>query len=176
VTEPGTAPARPTRVRATGLALAAVLLTGCGSPAADDPAPAPPSSPEPAPPTPSGTSPAGPGKGAVPHEDVAPARTGEVRTKTARCERDGVPRWSFDGTLTGVGSGAVTFEVHESFLGDLPATFVVEMGAPVTAGHSEAAPSYSVGSRLLVSGSGDEAWGCGGTLYYDVESAADWRS
>jgi hypothetical protein len=174
VKEPGRAPARPTRMRATGLALTAVLLAGCGGD--NQPAPAPPSRSGPAPPTPSATTPAGPGKGAVPHEDVAPARTGEVRTGTARCVRDGVPRWSFDGTVTEIDRGAVTFEVHETFLGDLPATYVVEMGAPVTAGHSEAAPSYSVGSRLLVSGSGDEAWGCGGTLYHDEESAADWRS
>jgi hypothetical protein len=39
-----------------------------------------------------------------------------------------------------------------------------------------AAPSYSVGSRLLVSGADDEAWGCGEALCYDAVSGADRRS
>ena len=174
MTEPRSAPARPTRMRAAGLVLTAALLTGCGGPA-DDASPPEPATTSASPTLPGATSP-GPATGAVPHEDQGVSRTGEVPTRITKCVLDGSPRWAFDGTVTAIDDGRVTFEVHESFRGDLPATYVVEMGAPVTAGHSEASPSYAVGTRLLVSGSGSEAWGCGGTLYYDAGSAADWRS
>lgn len=175
MTEPRSTLVRPTRMRAAGLVLTAALLTGCGGPADDDAAPPEPATTSASPTLPGSTSP-GAAKGAVPHEDQGVALTGEVRTQVTKCVLDGRPRWAFDGTVTAIDDGEVTFEVHESFRGDLPATYVVAMGAPVTPGHSEASPSYSVGTRLLVSGSGREAWGCGGTLYYDAESATDWRS
>jgi hypothetical protein len=41
---------------------------------------------------------------------------------------------------------------------------------------SESPPSYSVGTRLLVSREDAIAWGCGFTRYVDEETAAAWRS
>ncbi len=76
-----------------------------------------------------------------------------------------------------IGRGEVTFDVGEVLDGtDTSDTRTVRMGAPVTSGASETAPSYARGTRLLVSGSDDQAWGCGGTVYYDEETAAAWRS
>lgn len=159
-------------MRTLGFLLPAALLAGCGG-TAEEAAPdsatrtaAPSSSPSP--------SPDGPGKGGVPPRDERPTRTGEVPLKSAPCA-EGAPAWSFDGTVTDIGRGEVTFEVHESFLGDLPATYVVAMGAPVPPGRSDAPPSYAVGTRMLVEGSDGEA-GCGGVSYYDEETAQDRRS
>ncbi|MGH3346875.1 MAG: hypothetical protein ACRDO4_07815 [Nocardioides sp.] len=83
--------------------------------------------------------------------------------------------FAFDGTVIGIGDG-VTFEVHEWFVGDQPRTVTVEMGGPTQSDLSESAPSYSVGTRLLVSGEEDIAWACGFTRYFDEETAAAWRS
>ncbi|MFD1948854.1 hypothetical protein [Nocardioides aestuarii] len=163
-------------MRATAVILLAALLAGCGASPAEEQTPV--EQPAPSPTLPSQReTPPGSGPAAVPHREEAPPRTGEVRTKTAHCVMDAEPAWSFDGTVTAIEGGEVAFEVHETFGdGDLPAERTVRMGAPVTPTHSEAAPSYSVGTRLLVTGSGAQAWGCGGTLYYDEETAAAWRS
>lgn len=169
-------------LRATGILLlaAALLLLGCGSPSGGDAS----SATEPdAPRSPAGTGPSetdggtsgspGPaGPAAVPHRDLAPPRTGPLLLP--RCV-DGVPQFRFDGTVTAIAGGRVTFEVHESFRGDVPDTVVVVLGPPVTSGSSEASPSYSVGTRLLVAGARGEAWGCGDTVYHDEATAAAWR-
>lgn len=84
--------------------------------------------------------------------------------------------FAFDGTVVGIDDAGVTFEVHEWFVGDQPATVTVRMGGPTQPGMSESAPSYSVGTRLLVSGEEDTAWACGFTRYYDEQTAATWRS
>lgn len=87
--------------------------------------------------------------------------------------------FAFDGTVTDIGGAGVTFDVHEWFVGDGPATYTVRMSGPTTSGMSESAPSYFVGTRMLVSGEQDGgpiAWACGFTRYYDEETAAAWRS
>lgn len=97
--------------------------------------------------------------------------------RRALCVLDARPGFSFDGTVTAVDDGEVTFEVHELFSdGDLPATYVVDMGAPVEGRASETGLSYGVGTRMLVVGDRGEVWGCGRTVYYDEETAADRRS
>ena len=155
------------------LLLGLVLLTGCGDRNAEPVTSEPEASetvPSPQVSTPGGEGPAGqpPIDGPLPDR-----RTGNV--PLAKCF-DGVPTFGFDGTVTAVEGGRATFSVHESFFGDVPDTVVVDLGPPVTAGHSEASPSYSVGTRMLVQGAHDRAGGCGDTRYYDEETAAAWRS
>lgn len=174
-------------LRGPVLLVAALLLAGCG---ADEPAPGA------APPTTSGLTPTESGArlpepsaapdrlresaGIVPHQDSGVDRAGEVPTRRTVCTLHGRPAFSFDGTVAqiddGGGTAEVTFEVTESFLGELPRAWTVEMGAPVTGRASESGASYSVGTRLLVSGAAGVAWGCGATVYYDEEVAAERRS
>jgi hypothetical protein len=104
--------------------------------------------------------------------------------------------FAFDGTVTaieGAGSSSaaaslvtVSFQVHEwlvheslvgeSLVGEGTATVQVQMPAPYRPQHSESAPSYFVGTRLLVSGDDGTAWACGFTRYHDEDTAATWRS
>ena len=137
--------------------------------------------------------------------EQAASATGPVSfSATASCVEEYSPRamtgraFAFDGTVTEIGESVtdrgdsgdlgysgVTFRVDEWFVGDGPGTFTVDMGAPTKSRMSESAPSYGVGSRLLVSGEdrwgegGLEdpiAWGCGFTRYFDEDTAAAWRS
>ena len=162
--------------RPAPLLLLALLLAGCGSDPAVDPAPAPTRRSDAVLPSPSMADPGRPGAPGVPHQDAGVARRGPVVTRDMVCVFDARPRFSFDGTVTDIGEGEVTFEVHESFRGDLPATYVVEMGGPEKSRASETGRSYSVGTRMLVVGARGEVWGCGRTVYYDEETAADRRS
>jgi hypothetical protein len=75
-----------------------------------------------------------------------------------------------------VEDAGVTFEVREWFVGEGPQTFTVRMGAPTRSRVSESAPSYFVGTHLLVSGELGVAWDCGFTRYFDEDTAAAWRS
>jgi len=137
-------------------------------------------------------------------QHVAPARGPVSFSATASCVEDYSPEamtgraFAFAGTVTEIGESVtdrgdsgdlgysgVTFQVEEWFVGDGPATFTVDMGAPTKSRMSESAPSYFVGSRLLVSGEdrwgegGLEdpiAWGCGFTRYFDESTSAAWRS
>lgn len=108
--------------------------------------------------------------------------------------------FAFDGAVTAIGPGttdradavlglvAVTFEVREWFGGGTGETVTVDMfppGPDQPDQASESAPSYGVGTRLLVSGEprwGGEplqdaiAWTCGFTRYHDEATAAEWRS
>lgn len=108
--------------------------------------------------------------------------------------------FAFDGEVVAIGpsvSGGmpagqpqdlvgVTFAVNEWFRGGEGATVVVDMTAPLVPGEAStvSAPSYGLGTRLLVSGESrwgggplEEpiAWSCGFTRYYDAATAADWR-
>jgi hypothetical protein len=99
--------------------------------------------------------------------------------------------FAFDGTVTAIeGAGTssaaaslvtVSFQVHEwlvheSLVGKRAATVQVRMPAPYRPQRSESAPSYFVGTRLLVSGDDGTAWACGFTRYHDEDTAAAWRS
>jgi hypothetical protein len=127
-----------------------------------------------------------------------PGTCPESYSTAAVTERD----FAFDGTVTAIeGAGTasattsvvtVAFEVHEWLVGGPEsgpvsgpvsggaATVQVRMPAPQRPQHSEAAPSYFVGTRLLVSGddsAGERtAWACGFTRYHDEDTAATWRS
>ena len=109
--------------------------------------------------------------GAVEMEDG----TGCVAEYSA--EAVGSRDFAFDGTVTGIGHTGVTFEVNEWFVGSGgTAKVIVTMGGPTQSDMSESAPSYSVGTRLLVSGENATAWSCGFTRYFDERTAVDWRS
>ena len=121
-------------------------------------------------------------------------------------DEEGPPRraFAFDGTIVTIASalqegaegneGApespaptealpqVTFEVHEWFRGGTGSEVTIAMWAPEPASDGRPA-SYSVGTRLLVSGEprwGGQAlddaiaWGCGFTRYYEPQTAATW--
>ena len=108
--------------------------------------------------------------------------------------------FAFDGEVVAIGPSVtggqpagqpqdlvgVTFVVNEWFRGGGGATVVVDMTAPMVAGEfsTVSAPSYGVGTRLLVSGESrwggrpledPIAWSCGFTRYYDPATAAAWR-
>ncbi len=170
-----------------GLLLAALLpLAGCGDDATTAPEQSP--SPDSSSPTPIVPKPGGDTPGGQPPIDgpLPDTRTGAVPMSgeggcTERYTASAVAdrAFAFDGTVTGIGDQGVTFEVHEWLVGDGPATVTVRMGAPTSSRMSESAPSYFVGTRLLVSGEQDGgpiAWACGFTRYHDDETASAWRS
>lgn len=161
-------------MRALGCLAALLLLAGCGSSTTGG-EPAEPRPPAEVTPSPVVPKPPGDTLDAQPPVDgpLPDTRTGPLPLE--RCVDD-VPGFSFDGTVTAVDGGTATFRVHESFRGDLPPTVEVDLGEPVTAGHSEASPSWSVGTRLLVQGADGVAWGCGDTVYWDEAAAAARRS
>jgi hypothetical protein len=105
--------------------------------------------------------------------------------------------FAFDGTVTSIGPGStdrndqglgyvsVTFLVHEWFTGGSNDTVTVDVASPDWDANPQTAPSFAVGSRLLVSGEprwGGEpleaavAWGCGFTRYFDDTTATAWRA
>lgn len=148
----------------------------------------------------------GPAVGQPPADDEGVTPGGALDMGATRsCMEDYSPAavagraFSFAGTVTEIGDpvtdrgdsgdlgyAGVTFRVEEWFgPGTGPSTFTVDLGAPTKSRMSESAPSYGVGSALLVSGedrwgagglADPIAWGCGFTRYFDEETAADWRS
>lgn len=105
--------------------------------------------------------------------------------------------FAFDGTVSVIDSGGlfgtnqVTFQVHEWFRGGnepvvtLDMVPPVEPGKPISDSRQLTSPSYTVGTRLLVSGEFPEegtalqngiVWGCGFTRYYDPTTADAWRT
>ena len=167
-----------------GLLLAALLLLqGCGDDATTTPEKSPSAdsgSPTPVVPKPGGDTPEGqpPVDGPLPdtRTGAVPVRGIVACSETYSVESARSADFAFDGTVTAIGEGNVTFEVHEWFVGDGPQSFTVSMWAPTRTTMSESSPSYFVGTRLLVSGDDGMATPCGFTRYYDQETAAAWRS
>lgn len=175
-------------VRLLALPLAALLLGGCGSESPGDaaPEPAPASSRDDPPGTQTPTT--GDDPALQPPIDSMPTaeRTGPVRLgPKAPCEAPYSAaavrerEFAFAGTVTAIDGSSVTFEVDEWFvrLGDDPsATTTVGLAPASGPAMSESAPAYSLGTRLLVSGDGASAWGCGFTRYFEPAVAQAWRS
>lgn len=134
------------------------------------------------------------GTGALPEGGVAGSSASCAQEYSLSALRDAT--FAFDGTVTAIDPGGplasnqVTFVVEEWFLGDADAEVTLGMVAPVkpsgTAFNSaqDTTPSYTVGTRFLVSGSSRSGepgmqdrivWGCGFTRYHDSGTAADWR-
>jgi hypothetical protein len=105
--------------------------------------------------------------------------------------------FGFDATVTAIDSGGlfgtnqVTFQVHEWFRGGTEPVVTLDMippvepGEPVSDSRQLTSPSYTVGTRLLVSGEIPQegtspqdgtVWGCGFTRYYDSMTADAWRT
>lgn len=84
--------------------------------------------------------------------------------------------FAFDGTVTSVNEDDVTFTVGEWFKGG-SATTITLAGAMALAGIDTADEMVALepGTRLLVAGDGEFAWGCGFTQPYDAAVAAGWR-
>jgi hypothetical protein len=113
-------------------------------------------------------------------------------------ERMPAPTFAFDGTVAGIGAQPpadpvtgpavhvpVTFTVNRWFRGGSGERVTVAMSPPAPGSSSvvdEHGPGYTIGSRLLVSGSdGSEdpgskvAWPCGFTLWYNRADAQAWE-
>ncbi|MEJ7794645.1 MAG: hypothetical protein WKF50_03770 [Nocardioides sp.] len=169
------------------LLLAFLLLAACGDEGTVVPEGTP-SSPERRSPTPMVSKPTGETPEGQPPIDgpVEDTRTGAVPVSdaggcTANYSAAAVASraFAFDGTITEIGDGGVTFDVQEWFVGEGPESYTVQMHPPTKSGMSESPPSYFVGTRLLVSGEQDGApiaWSCGFTRYFDEETAVAWRS
>ena len=107
--------------------------------------------------------------------------------------------FAFDGTIERIGPGqtdraglghldyaAVTFAVHEWFVGGSADSVTVDMPPPGSqASLEESPPPYQIGSRLLVSGEprwggapleDAIAWGCGFTRSYDPDTSDEWSA
>lgn len=82
---------------------------------------------------------------------------------------------AFDGTVEAVDGDTITFTVNEWFRGGEGDT-TTRRGASTLGGITSAGPSVSLepGTRLLVAGDDDFAWGCGFTQPYDAAVAAQW--
>ncbi|MBI2708346.1 MAG: hypothetical protein HYX34_01425 [Actinobacteria bacterium] len=82
---------------------------------------------------------------------------------------------AFEGTVTRVAGDSVTFTVDRAFKG-VEGSTVTLRGAEVLGGTTSAGPGVdlSPGSRLLVSGDGGFAWGCGFTRPWDGATASRW--
>ena len=89
--------------------------------------------------------------------------------------------YAFDGTVSSVDGGDITFTVHEAFSGpdDLRAE-----GATITLDHqgnagmlfSPDGPALEPGTRVLAAGDGGFLWSCGFTQLHTEELAHEWRS
>lgn len=83
---------------------------------------------------------------------------------------------AFAGTVTAMEGDAITFDVEETFRGDLGESVTLG-GAEFIGGVNPDNPTpVAVGDRLLVAGDGGFAWGCGFTQPYDEDVAATWRA
>ena len=84
----------------------------------------------------------------------------------------------FDGTVAGVAGDSVTFEVTEWFkAAERPAEITLQ-GASTLSAITPNGPATILdpGTRLLVAGDGEFAWGCGFTQPYSEATAAAWRN
>lgn len=90
--------------------------------------------------------------------------------------------YAFDGTVSAIDNGWVTFDVGEAFKGDLGATVVLNAELLMAGPEGGAVTSVSevlitaVGERFLVSGSDGYAGVCNQTQAYDAAQADAWRT
>ncbi|MEO7295003.1 MAG: hypothetical protein ABIZ57_02580 [Candidatus Limnocylindria bacterium] len=83
--------------------------------------------------------------------------------------------FAFDGTVTAIAGDQVTFDVTETFVGEVSdAVTLTASGMTGTSVTSAGGPNLSVDDRYLVAGDGEFAWACGFTQRYDDAIAAEW--
>jgi hypothetical protein len=90
--------------------------------------------------------------------------------------------FAFDGTVKSVTLGSrvdevltpdrVTFTVTESFKGGIGSEITLESYEAGAGATSAGAPSFAIGTRLLVAGMADKIWLCGFTQPYQADVAA----
>lgn len=126
-------------------------------------------------------------------EEVDSTSTGGgSSTSSASCietySLDALPnrRFAFDGTVTAIESGSrvadeeaapvrVEYQVNEWFKGGEGDTVTLQSWDFIVAGGA-GDPALDVGTRVLVSGDEDMAWGCGFTREYSARDARAWRN
>lgn len=83
--------------------------------------------------------------------------------------------FAFDGSVTAITGDQVTFDVTETFVGQVPdEVTLTASGMTGTSVTSAGGPNLSVDDRYLVAGDGEFAWACGFTQPYDDAIAAEW--
>jgi hypothetical protein len=83
--------------------------------------------------------------------------------------------FAFDGTVTAIDGDQVTFDVGQSFAGDVAGSITLTAsGMTGTSVTSAGGPNLAVGERYLVAGDESFAWACGFTQPYDEAVAASW--
>lgn len=115
---------------------------------------------------------------------IAGCASGRADTEAASCVEEyslktlADRRFAFDGTVTSIQSGEynanagatplhITFDVHQWFRGGKGGEATLE-GWDFTA--------LAQGTRVLVSGDTDTAWGCGFTRAYTIDEASQWEA
>lgn len=107
--------------------------------------------------------------------DESPERTGRSRTSPYTLRNR---QHAFDGTVAAVADDSVTLDVTEWFKGaDRPAAITLQ-GASTLSAITPNGPATTLtpGTRLLVAGDAEFAWGCGFTQPYSEATAAAWRT
>jgi len=118
-------------------------------------------------------------------------RTGELRSDSdtvASCafsypDTLGERGFAFDGTVTAIEDETTTFRVERWYAGGEGDSVAVPLRPTEAQFEVESvpvyAPSYEIGTRMLVSGEEDQGttfvWQCGFTRYWDAATAADWE-
>jgi hypothetical protein len=83
--------------------------------------------------------------------------------------------FAFDGTVIAIDGDQVTFDVGQSFVGDVTGSITLTAsGMTGTSVTSAGGPNLAAGERYLVAGDETFVWACGFTQAYDEAVAADW--
>jgi hypothetical protein len=116
-----------------------------------------------------------PGGGPAPSDDPGTGIGSCVETYSpeALANRD----FAFVGTVSAIDADEVTFDVAESFIGDVAGSITLTApGMTGTSVTSAGGPSLAVGERYLVAGDDTFVWACGFTQPYDEGVAAEWAA
>ncbi len=101
--------------------------------------------------------------------------TREASTQSGVDKNETAQIYSGAGKVTAIAGDQVTFDVIETFVGEVSdEVTLTASGMTGTSVTSAGGPNLSVGERYLVAGDGEFAWACGFTQPYDDAIAAEW--